>query len=150
MRVPLFLSESQVRYETIFHPPAFSAQKRAKYMGVSGRLVAKCVLLAGPKGFVLAILPATSRVDTTALALVLNGPVRLARPEEVAHVFHDCEWGAIPPFGALYGLPTILDDGLAPDTMLIFEGHTHAQAIRMSCRDFEMLEHPRRSRFARP
>src|SRR5579884_3203247 len=144
MRVPLFLTERQVDFETIVHPPAFSAQKRAKYMRIPGRQVAKCVLLAGPKGYLLAVLPSTSHVDTEAVAAFLSGPVRVARKDEVASVFPDCEWGAVPPFGTLYGLPTLLDESLDPDTMLVFEGHTHVEAIRLSCRDFERLERPTR------
>ncbi|HEV3260089.1 MAG TPA: YbaK/EbsC family protein [Gemmataceae bacterium] len=149
MRVPQFLTEQQVPFETIVHPPAFSAQKRAKYMHVPGRQVAKCVLLAGPEDYVLAILPATHQVDTEALATILGGPVRLAESQEIGDVFRDCEWGVVPPFGTLYGLATILDESLDGEGMLIFEGHTHAEAIRMRCRDFEQLERPVRLRFAR-
>ena len=149
MRVPVFLTEQQVPFETIVHPPAFTAQKRAKYMHVPGRQVAKCVLLAGPEEYVLAVLPATHQVDTDALAMILGGPVRLAESCEVAEVFRDCEWGAVPPFGTLYGLPTILDANLDGEGLLVFEAHTHAQAIRMRCRDFEQLERPVRLRFAR-
>lgn len=149
MRVPQFLTERQVSFETIVHPPAFSAQKRAKYMHIPGRQVAKGVLLAGPSGYLLAVLPATRRVDTEAVATFLKGPVRLAHPDEVAAIFPDCEWGALPPFGTLYGLPSLLEDSLEPDTMLVFEGHTHAEAIRLRCRDFERLERPTRLRFAR-
>jgi len=148
MRVPTYLTDRHVPFETIFHPPAFSAQKRAKYMHVPGRQVAKCVLLSGPAGYFLVILPATHRVDTDALAAFLGGPVRLATPEEVAAVFSDCEWGAVPPFGTLYGLPTVLETTLEPGALLTFEGHTHAEAIRMRCRDFEELEHPVRLHFA--
>jgi len=149
MRVPLFLTEQRVPFETIVHPPAFSAQKRAQYMHVPGREVAKCVLLAGPEDYVLAILPATHQVDTEALATILGGPVRLAESQEIGDVFRDCECGVVPPFGTLYGLPTILDESLDGDGMLVFEGHTHAEAIRMRCRDFEQLERPVRLRFAR-
>lgn len=149
MRVPQFLTEQQVAFETITHPPAFTAQKRAKYLGLSGRQVAKTVLLAGPEDYVLAVLPATHHVDTALLAGLLGGPVRLADRAELIAVFRDCEWGVVPPFGTLYGLPTILDETIDSEAMLVFEGHTHAEAIRMSCRDFERLEHPLRLRFAR-
>lgn len=150
MRVPQFLNERQVAFETIVHPPAFSAQRRARFLHVPGAQVAKCVLLAGPAGYVLAILPSTCRVDTDALADYLHGPVRVARTEELADIFRDCEWGVAAPFGRLYGLPTIMDAGFDPDTLLIYETHAHAEAIRMSVRDFERLEQPIRLRFACP
>jgi Ala-tRNA(Pro) deacylase len=150
MRVSHFLNEQQVPFETIVHAPAFTAQKRAHVLHLPGKQVAKAVLLAGPKAYVLAILPATHQVDTEALSIALGGPVRLAEARDVTDVFPDCEWGAVPPFGALYGLETVLDESLDVDAQIVFEGHTHGEAIRLRCRDFERLERPRRLRFARP
>jgi Ala-tRNA(Pro) deacylase len=149
MRVREFLAAHRVAFETLVHPPAFTSQKRAKFLHVPGRHVAKCVLLAGPEGYFLAVLSATQHVDTELLASALAGPVRLADDREIAQVFRDCEWGVVPPFGTLYGLPTVVDEGLEPDDDMVFEANTHAEAIRMRCRDFERLEHPVRLRFAR-
>jgi Ala-tRNA(Pro) deacylase len=146
MRIAEFLAEQHVAYEPLPHPPAFSAQKRARCLHVSGKQVAKCVLLHGPAGYLLAVLPATHQVDTQALSRTLGGPVRLAANKEIAHVFPDCEWGVVPPFGTLYGLPTLLDDSIPPDALLVLETHTHVDAIRLPCRDFERLERPRRLR----
>jgi Ala-tRNA(Pro) deacylase len=149
MRVLQFLSEQQITFEPLMHPPAYTAQKRAKYLGVSGKQVAKNVLLVGPEGYVLAVLPATHQVDTDLLAEDLGGPVRLATDREIGEVFNDCEWGVVEPFGTLYGISTLLDDSLTPDSWIVFEAHTHAEAIRMLCADFERLEQPRRLKFAR-
>ena len=148
MNVPNFLTDRQVPFETIVHPPAFTAQKRAKYLHVPGRQVAKSVLLAGPQGFLLAVLPATHHVDTDRLSILLDGPVRLADDREAANLFPDCEWGVVPPFGAPYGLPTILEETIDPDTLMVFEGNTHVEAIRLLCRDFEELARPKRLSFA--
>jgi Ala-tRNA(Pro) deacylase len=149
MRIADFLAEQQVVFEPLPHPPAFTAQKRARCLHVSGSQVAKCVLLKVRHGYVLAVLPATHQVDFELLAGVLGSPVRLASDHEIAQVFHDCEWGVVPPFGTLYGLNTLLDDSLTPDAQLVLETHTHVDAIRLTCRDFEQLEHPRRLRFAK-
>jgi Ala-tRNA(Pro) deacylase len=149
MRVPEFLAEHDVAFETLLHPPAFTAQKRARFLHISGRQVAKGVVLRGPTGFVLAVLPATCQVDTARVAEALAGPVRLATDQEIADLFSDCEWGAVPPFGRLYGLPVLLDDSIAPDTLMVFETNTHAEAVRLRCRDFERLERPRRLRLRR-
>jgi Ala-tRNA(Pro) deacylase len=148
MRIADFLAEQRVPFEPLPHPPAFTAQKRAKWLRVPGAQVAKCVLLCGPDGYVLAVLPATHHVDTEALSEHLGGPVRLAGDREIAEVFRDCEWGVVPPFGTLYGLPTLLDDSLHPDALLVLETHTHVDAVRLHCGDFERLERPRRLRFA--
>jgi Ala-tRNA(Pro) deacylase len=115
-----------------------------------GKQVAKCVLLRGPAGYFLAVLPATHQVDPTVLAAALGGPVRFATEPEVAEVFRDCEWGVVPPFGTLYGLATVLDENLDPEALIVFEGHTHGEALRLRGRDFERLERPQRLRFAQP
>src|SRR5207302_9856794 len=117
--------EHQVPSGALPHPPAYSAQKLAKYLHVPGRQVAKSVLLRGPRGFILAILNATSHVDLERLGAALGGPVRLANDAEITSTFSDCEWGVVPPFGILYGLPTVLDDSLDPESQLVFEGQSH-------------------------
>ena len=83
------------------------------------------------------------------LTNALGGPVRLASGRELTEVFQDCEWGVAPPFGRLYGLETVLEASIPPDVWLIFETHTHTEAVRIRCADFELLEQPRRLRFAR-
>jgi Ala-tRNA(Pro) deacylase len=149
MRIADFLAEHHADYEALPHPPAFTAQRRAKTLHVPGSLVAKAVLLHAPAGYLIAILPAPHDVDTDALAEPLGGLVRLASEAEIADVFPDCEWGVVPPFGSLYRVKTILEASLAPETFLVLEMHTHYQAIRMRCRDFEQLERPRRLSFGR-
>src|SRR4051812_38414092 len=104
MRIAELLAEQEVPFESLPHPPAFTAQKLAKYLRVPGSRVAKSVLLKGPAGYLLAVLPATHRVDTERLSQLLEGPIRLATDREAAEVFRDCEWGVVAPFGTLYGL----------------------------------------------
>jgi Ala-tRNA(Pro) deacylase len=149
MHVSQFLANQPVVFETIVHPPAYSAQRLAKCLHVSGKQVVKAVLLTGPSGFFLAVLPAIKQINTDFLASELGGPVRLATETELAGLFRDCEWGVVPPFGVLYQVPTILEDRLDPESMLVFESNTHFEAIRMRCRDFERLEKPRRLPFAK-
>jgi len=149
MRVPEYLQDQGVDFETVLHPPAFTAQRQAHFLHVAGKELAKSVLLKGPKGDILAVLPATHQVDLEILAKALGGPVRLASECEVAKVFQDCEWGVRVPFGTLYGLPTPFDTSFSPDQFLVFEAHLHTVAIRMRCEDFESLERPRRLSFAR-
>src|SRR5262249_3923503 len=98
----------------------------------------------------LAVLPAALRVDLAAVSEQLGLPVRLGGEHEVVRLFNDCEWGAVTPFGHLYGLTTLLDTSFAPDSTIVFEAGRHAEAIRMTCRDLERLEQPRRLRLACP
>lgn len=148
MRISDYLSELRIDFERLPHPPAYSAQKRAKYLHVPGRHVAKSVLLVGPAGYFLTVLPATHRIDTKTLAEQLAGPVRLASDHEIAAVFCDCEWGVVSSFGARYGLNTLLDASIPSDAPLVLETHTQFESIRLLCRDFERVEKPRRLLFA--
>jgi Ala-tRNA(Pro) deacylase len=148
MQISEFLADQQVVFEPVPHPPAFSANKLAKYLRISGSHVAKAVLLYGGDGFLLAILPATHMIDVKLLGEELGGSVRLASAQEIAWVFRDCEWGVVPPFGALYGLQTLLEDSISPEAMMVFESQTHVEAIRLKCHDYERLERPRRLRFS--
>ena len=143
-----FLADQHVAFETMVHPPAFTAQKRAKFLHIPGRLVVKCVVLLTKRGPVLAVLPAPRRVDLVRVSLAMETETRLASEAEVIDLFRDCERGSLTPFGRLYGLTTILEISIEPETQIVFEAQSHGVAIRMSCRDYEMLERPRRLAFA--
>src|SRR5438105_122779 len=147
MRVSQFLEERQVTFETMLHPPAFTAQKRARFLHITGRQVIKCVLLASGTGFILAILRSIDQVDLEALGAYLGVPVRLADEDNIADQFRDCERGAMTPFGSAYGMRTLLEESIRPEHFILFEAQQHAVAIRIKCRDFEMLERPTRCRF---
>ncbi len=148
MRVPLFLRDHGVWFETLWHPPAYSAQRLARHLCVPGQQVAKCVLVSGPGGHCLAVLPAPCRLDLPAVAGLLGGAAHIAAEAEVAGLFSDCEWGTLPPFGSLYGVATFADPAFDADAPFVFDAHGHQQAIRMSYRDFERLERPRRALLA--
>jgi Ala-tRNA(Pro) deacylase len=148
IRSSLFLADQDMPFETLVHPPAYTSVRLAKRLHISGRLVAKSVLLVCPGGYYLAVLPATLRVDFKAIGQNLGNPVRLARDDEIADLFNDCEQGTLSPFGRLYGISTLLDDSFAPAAQLVFGVQRHSLTIRMRCQDFERVEQPRRFRFA--
>jgi Ala-tRNA(Pro) deacylase len=148
IRSSLFLADQEVHFEALIHPPAYTAQRLAKQLRVCGRQVAKSVLLVCPGGYYLAVLPATHRVDFAAIGRTLGTPVRLAREEEIAGLFNDCEHGTLSPFGGLYGISTLMDDSFPAGGQLVFEAQRRSLAIRMRCHDFERVERPRRFRFA--
>jgi Ala-tRNA(Pro) deacylase len=144
-----YLEGQRVPYHTLLHPPAFTAQRRAKYLRVSGHRVARAVLLSGPEGLFLTVLPASRQIDLAGLSRFWGGPVRLSRREEAAQVFRDCEWGVVSPFGNRYGLPTLIDASLPADTWIVLEGGTHHEAVLLHCGDFERLSGSFRVSFAR-
>jgi Ala-tRNA(Pro) deacylase len=151
MRLDEFLTGRGVAFERLHHRPAYSASRVAQALHVPGREVAKTVLLRTGRGYALAVLPATRQVDLRRLAEDLWGEeVEVASEAEMGRVFPDCEAGAVPPFGSLYHLQTVVDESLAPDEQIVFEAQTHEEAIRMAYRDYEALEHPIRGHFACP
>ena len=115
--------------------------------------MAKTVLVGAGDDFVLTVLPATSRIDLNRLADALGrgpGSVRLATVEEIARFFPNCEPGAIPPFGRLYGVATVLDASLADQAEIVFGANTRHEGIRMRFADYEAVEAPMRASFAIP
>jgi Ala-tRNA(Pro) deacylase len=148
MRIKQFLQDSQVPFETVLHAPAYTAQRRAKYLEMSGNRLGKAVVLALASEYVVAILPATRRVDLDAVGRALGRPSRLASHAEMADLFLDCEPGAKSPFGTLYGVRTIVDESLPPDAFIAFEAQRHSVAVLMRCRHFQELEKPLCFRFA--
>lgn len=149
MRVSQFLADQRIAFEEMVHPPAYTSQKLAKFLHISGHKVVKSILLKGPRGFFLAVLPATQLIDLSRLSSHFAGPVRLATIDELCDQLRDCEWGASIPFGRLYGMTTILETAIPANTMIVFEAQRHALAIRMMCDDFVRLEKPERVSFAR-
>jgi Ala-tRNA(Pro) deacylase len=148
MRIAQFLQDQQIDFETMYHPPAFSAQKRAKVLHVPGRFLVKSVLLALPRGHAVAVLPAPAHVDLARVGAHFGGTVRLACEDEVARWFLDCERGALTPFGRLYGLTTLLEESIPLAATIVFEAQLHVMAIRMYCHDFVRLEQPVRFAFS--
>jgi len=148
MRIPLFLDDNHVRFESMIHPLAYTAQRLARRLQVPLEEIVKSVLLRGPTGYVVAVTPSTHRIDLTAAATILGRPLRPAQPAEIARLFPDCQWGNVVPFGTLYGVATIVDDAIDPDGMIIFPAHRHFIAIRMRYQDFANLERPQRCHFA--
>jgi Ala-tRNA(Pro) deacylase len=111
--------------------------------------VAKTVVVKADNQFVMAVLPASAKVDFPVLRETLRAKeLRLAKEAEFEGLFPDSEVGAMPPFGNLYGLPVYADESLASDRAILFNAGTHRDAIRMSYRDFTRLAEPQICSFA--
>jgi Ala-tRNA(Pro) deacylase len=147
-RLKDFLDENQIPYSVMTHTTAYTAQGAAVTMQISGKELAKTVVLWAGEDMILAVLPAPNHVRLDKLAAELGKPVRLASEEEFNNVFPDCELGAMPPFGSLYNLPMYVDESLAADEMIVFNAGTHRDAIRMRYEDFARLAKPTVCSFA--
>jgi Ala-tRNA(Pro) deacylase len=149
MRLDDLLVSRHISFQRLPHRRTYTANRMAQALHVKGREVAKTVLLKTGNGPLLAVLPATHKIDLEQLREDLgDSHIELAGEEEMDRLFPDCERGAVPPFGSLYQVPTIMDDSLADDENIVFEGPDHEQAIRISFKDYEAIEHPRRAHFA--
>jgi Ala-tRNA(Pro) deacylase len=142
------LDSHAIKYVVITHSQAFTAQEIAARMHVPGRELAKTVVLRGPNGLALAVVRAQDRVDADLAGGLLGTKVRVATEPEFAGSFPDCEAGAMPPFGNLYGLPTLVDEELSKDAEIVFNAGTHVEAIRMSYADYAACARPRVGRIA--
>ncbi|MBI1848422.1 MAG: YbaK/EbsC family protein [Candidatus Rokubacteria bacterium] len=140
-----------MRYEVIAHAAAVTAQEQAAVAHVPGRSFAKVLIVKERDGYVMAILPAAAELDLDRLkGLIGHGEVRLATVEEIHGVVPDCAAGAIPPFGALYGIRSFIDHTLlATPQVTMPAGHPGA-AIRMRSAELRRIGGARPGDFAVP
>ena len=142
-KLKMLLDSEGVRYERIPHAQTFTAMETAESAHVPGREMAKAVMLRVDGELTMAVVPATRQVDLDRLRGVAGArTVEMAREREFADLFPDCERGAMPPFGNLYGIRVFADDTLREDDQIAFNDGTHDEVTRMSCRDFERLVRP--------
>jgi Ala-tRNA(Pro) deacylase len=142
-RLTTYLREHRAPYQVQQHPAAFTAQEVAASEHVPGRFVAKAVVVLADAQKALLVLPATHQVNLVQAAQVLGAAeVRLAHEDEFAANFPDCEVGAVPPFGNLYGLPVYVDRSLTADDQIIFPAGTHTTTLSVAYPDFARLVQP--------
>jgi Ala-tRNA(Pro) deacylase len=145
------LREQGVAFEVHHHPPAYTAQRVAEAEHISGKMMVKVVMAFADGKMVMFALPAPKHVSLTKAAEATGAnEVRLAHEEEFAAAFPDCEVGAMPPFGNLYGVPVYADTELAQDETIVFNGGTHQDTFHMKYADFERLVKPSRASLSSP
>lgn len=147
-RLKGFLDENRIPYSVMTHTRAYTAQGAAATMQISGKELAKTVVLRAGEEMILAVLPAPNHVRLDKLAAEVEKSVWLATEQEFTSLFPDCEPGAMPPFGSLYNLPVYVDESLAADEEIVFNAGTHRDAIRMRYDDFVRLARPKVCSFA--
>ena len=142
-RVRRFLLEHGIPFTTDTHPVAFTAKETARVEHVPTHQVAKAVMLKADDRLLMAVLPGHRHVDLAKAATALGATTcQLATEGEFSHLFPDCERGAEPPFGALYGVATVIDSQLR-GTGMTFSGGSHTTSISMALSDFFSLTNAR-------
>jgi Ala-tRNA(Pro) deacylase len=147
-RLQHFLRLYRVSYSLIQHAPVFSSQMAAAAMHIPGKEMAKTVVLEGRAQSYLVVLPASYHVDLYRMGEIVGEAVHLAPEDKIRELFPDCELGAIPPFGRLYGVPVYMDVALAIGREIVFPAGSHSDALRMNYQDFEDLARPEICSFA--
>ncbi|MBI5420628.1 MAG: YbaK/EbsC family protein [Deltaproteobacteria bacterium] len=139
-----FLDERKIPYKAEMHAEAFTAQQTAQASHVPGRSFAKAVIVNVDGRIWMAVVPATERVDLKRLQGCLGAKkVRLAAEAEFAHVFDDCDPGAMPIFGSLYGVPVLASHELTSSAEIAFTAGTHRDIVRLRTSDFLAAEQPK-------
>ena len=140
-----FLDRNNIKYDTIMHTPSYTAQEIAASAHISGKELAKTVLVKIDGNMTMVVLPASQKIDLGLLKKVVGADtVELAGEQEFEGRFPDCEVGAMPPFGNLYGMDVFVADKLTKDEEIAFSAGSHTELIKLSYKDYEKLVHPKR------
>jgi len=148
-KIKKFLDENKIKYTIIQHSSAYTAQEVAASAHISGKELAKTVMIKVDGKISMAVLPASYKISFDQLKDALNAEkVRLAYEQEFMDKFPDCEVGAMPPFGNLYGLDVFVAESLSDDEEIAFNACSHTELIKMKYSDFEKLVKPKKIKFA--
>ena len=143
-RLKSFLDANSVPYEIIPHARTYTAQGTAASAQISGQELVKSVMVSGDGEHTLVATTANRRINLEKLRKVLElDEVHLEREDEFMDLFKDCEPGAMPPFGNLYGIPMVVDESVYEDEEIAFNAGDHASLIKINLADFKRLVKPR-------
>lgn len=143
-----FLDDNRVKYITITHSQAFTSQQIAASAHIKGKDLAKTVIIVVNNRLGMAVLPANKHVDFQLIReLTGSSDARLAQEQEFKELFPDCELGAMPPFGNLYGMDVFVSDGLECEETISFNAGNHAELIQLPYKDFVKLVNPHTLKF---
>jgi Ala-tRNA(Pro) deacylase len=147
-RLKEFLDQSGVKYISISHSPAFTAQEIAASAHIPGKELAKTVMVKLDGSMAMAVLPASYFVDLERLAKVAGATrAELAPENEFKDLFPECEPGAMPPFGNLYEMQVFVSQSLAEDKEIAFNAGSHTELLKLAYEDFERLVEPKVASF---
>ena len=148
-RLRQFLDENHIKYLSISHSPAFTAQEIAAASHIPGRELAKTVIVKLDCTMTMAVLPASYLVDLDRLAAEAGArAAELATEPEFKSLFPGCEPGAMPPFGNLYDMKVFASASLEEDEEIAFNAGSHTELLRLAYRDFKRLVEPQVASFS--
>ncbi len=126
-------------FEHHVHPAAMTAQELAAREHVSGRRVAKPVVIRRDGKLALAVVAASERLNLAALEEATGLPVELVGERDFASRFEPCERGAEPPL-ALFGVPIFMDSKLERERTLMMPAGSHEDAVLLDTHEWMVCE----------
>src|SRR5438093_8372148 len=138
-----FLDREKVKYVRIVHSTAYTAQEVAASAHITGKELAKTIIVELDGKMAMAVLPANRKIVLQDLREVTGSDeVKFASEEEFKQQFPDCETGAMPPFGNLYGMDVYVAESLTRNEEIAFNAGSHTEVIKLPYKDFERLVQP--------
>ncbi|MPW18311.1 deacylase [Paraburkholderia sp. CNPSo 3157] len=138
------------RYEILRHPYSHSSMETAAAAHIPGDRLAKTVLFEDEQGYIAAVLPSTYAVRLSELWSKTGRRLSLAKEIDLRELFKDCEYGALPPVCAAYGMKTYLDESLARQPDVYFEAGNHEELVHMDAEQFlALMDSAERAHFGR-
>ena len=139
-----FLDTNTIKYVTLSHSKAYTAQEVAATSHTPGKELAKTVMIKVDGKMSMAVLPSSFQIDFTLLKKAIKAQiVELAEEQEFRDKFPGCDVGAMPPFGNLYGMDVYVAEKLTEDKEIAFNAGSHTELIRMAYDDFARLVKPK-------
>lgn len=143
-----FLDRENVKYVSIIHSAAYTAQEVAESAHITGREMAKTVIVELDGQMAMAVLPANRKIVLQDLREITGSDqVKFASEEAFRRRFPDCETGAMPPFGNLYGMDVYVSEQLTCSEEMAFNAGSHTEVMRLRFADFERLVKPKVTSF---
>jgi Ala-tRNA(Pro) deacylase len=148
-RLKGYLDLNKIKYVSVVHSEAYTAQEIAELTHIAGKELAKTVIVKKDGQMTMAVLPASHKIDWDLLKEATGADkIGLADEKEFEGMFPDCEIGAMPPFGNLYGMEVYVEESLTKDREIAFNSGSHIELVKLSYEDFSRLIKPKVIRFS--
>ena len=145
-----FLDDNGIKFVSIQHSAAYTAQEVEALAHIPGEEMAKTVMVKVDGRLAMAVVPASHQIDFNRLRSVAGAEsVELASEDEFKDCFPACDVGAMPPFGNLYAMPVYCAEALSEDVEIAFSAGSHSELIRLAYADYEQLVQPEIGSFSK-
>ena len=144
IKLKKYLDSKNVDYEITHHKVVYTAQELAECLHVPGKVMTKVVMIKAGEKDVMTVMPACRKVDVQRLKEIFKlDDVRIEKEEEFMNLFPECDVGALPPLGNLYGLDVYMDSSLTDDEYILIQTGDNKEAVRIKYEDFARLVNPK-------